>query len=821
MHMQRNALGATVARSLGFLAAWLVAAAPAIGRERQLLDPDWRFFLGDNAAAAQADFDDAGWRAVNLPHDWSIEGAPQADAPSGGSGAYLPTGVRWYRRTFTPPPQWKEQLVRLEFEGVYHRCEVWLNGQSLGKHAYGYTPFGFDLTPNLKLGEPNVVAVRVDNSQQANCRWYSGSGIYRHVWLEATAPLHLVRDELFVATRSATPESAAIQVRTALRNDAGSDATPTMELELYDSSGDSLLKLPNSGRIAAGATVAGTAGLTVRQPRLWSPDVPRLYRLVARVKVDNRVVDELETRLGIRTVKVSPERGFELNGQPLKLIGACVHHDHGPLGAAAFDRAEVRKVEQLKAAGFNAVRTAHNPPSVAFLDACDRLGLLVLDEAFDGWAARKTPFDYHLDFADNWQADLEAFVRRDRNHPSVIMWSIGNEMFERGEDSGARIAAEMAPVVRKLDDTRPITAACNHVNRSEEGWRRVDRVFAPLDVAGYNYQLDVVDADHERLPERIICATESFPFETFRNWDMIDSRPYFIGDFVWTGIDYLGEAGLGRVFAPGEQARDPWVGPPLFPSHGAPCGDIDLTGWRKPNSHYRNILWDRGEKLYAAVVAPAPEGGKWQLTRWSQPPALPSWTWPGHEGKELEVVVYSRYDEVQLELNGKPLLDAKSTGRDQQFQATFRVPYQPGELRILGMKIDPIPNGVRRSSPEQITLMTTGEAANIRLTPDRTELAADGQDLAFVTVAIADANGLWRPDAAAPVTYEIAGPGVIVGIGSADLESQESYQANPRRTYQGRALVVVRTTESPGEITLRASSHGFESTPVTLTATAP
>jgi beta-galactosidase len=798
--MQRIARRRAVATTLVVFASLTAAASDA--RERQLLDANWKFHEGDESGAARADFDDGDWSTVNLPHDWSINGAFRADAPSGGSGGYLPTGVGWYRRTFDIPDSWRDQIVTIDFEGVYHRCEVWLNGQSLGRHAYGYTPFRFELTPHLKFGEPNVLAVRVDNSEQHNCRWYSGSGIYRHVWLEAISGLWLDRNQLFATTTHLSNDEATVVVEAGVAGDR--TAYPKYEIA-------AVLRDP-TGEAVATSSGDDVVSLTIARPHFWTPSSPSLYMLVTYLLVDGRAIDRLRTPIGLRTVKVSPERGFELNGQPMKLIGACVHHDNGPLGAAAFDRAEERRVELLKAAGFNAIRTSHNPPSSAFLDACDRLGMLVIDEAFDGWAAPKTPRGYHLDFAENWNADLESFIRRDRNHPCVVMWSIGNEMFERAEESGAKISAEMAAVNRQLDATRPITVACNHVNRSDEGWRRVDRVFAPLEVAGYNYQLDVLQADHERLPDRIICATESFPFETFRNWDMMDRRPYFIGDFVWTGMDYLGESGLGRVFAPGEQARDPWVGPPQFPYHGALCGDIDLTGWRKPNSHYRNILWNRGEKLYAAVVAPAPEGGQWQLTRWSQTPALPSWTWPGHEGKELEVVAYSRYPAVRLYVNDK-LIGEQPTGREQEFKTTFRVPYEPGELRVVG--VDNV------SEVEEFKLATVGDASQIRLTSDRTELAADGQDLAFVTVEVSDQAGRWRPDAAVPVKYEITGPGTIAAIGSADLAASQSYGANPRDTYQGRSLVVVRTTDAAGEITLTASSPGLLSTTIALDASAP
>jgi beta-galactosidase len=805
-----------------FCALLLAGASPhAHARERLRLDADWKFLLNDwrNAIAppTAADFDDADWRTVRLPHDWSIEHAPTADAPSRGAGGYFRTGVGWYRRTIDAPASWRGQRITLQFEGVYHRCEVWLNGQSLGRHAYGYTPFQFDLTPHLKLGEPNILAVRVDNSEQRNCRWYSGSGIYRHVWLELTDPLHIDSGDHTIQTVAINDANAELRVRTFLVNESDTDRDATLELEIYDPDGESLLRLPNAGRIAAGARIGGNAGITVRNVRPWSPETPALYRLIARVKVDGRTIDQVATPFGIRTVKVSAERGFELNGQSVELFGACVHHDHGPLGAASFDRAEARKVELLKAAGFNAVRTSHNPPAPAFLTACDRLGLLVIDEAFDGWAKKKSDHDYHQDFADNWQADVEAMVRRDRNHPSVVMWSIGNEVYERGEESGARIAADLRAAVLALDSTRPITAASNGVG-SDDRWPQLDPLFASLDVAGYNYELDRIESDHERLPDRAIVVTESFQNEAFAVWDLADRLPYMLGDFVWTGIDYLGEAAIGRVWAPGEQVRQHWEAE-HFPWHGAYCGDIDLTGYRKPISHYRNIIWDRGEKLYAVVRVPAPGGGAWQPSMWAVMPELPSWTWPGQEGKELEVVAYSRHDEVQLFLNDKLIAQAE-TGREQKFQATFRVPYEPGELRVAGVDLTEAQPDGGRIEAEKITLTTAGDAAQIRLTPDRTQLTADGQDLAFVTVEVTDADGHWRPDVAVPVEYKLTGPGEIVGIAGGNLDSVESYQANPRKTHEGRALVVIRTTDTAGEITLTSSSPNLTSTPITLTTIA-
>ncbi|HYO25640.1 MAG TPA: glycoside hydrolase family 2 TIM barrel-domain containing protein [Lacipirellulaceae bacterium] len=800
--------------SQAVIAAATLWSAAAPGREQTLLDADWRFHLGDDPAAAQADVDDAAWRVVQLPHDWSIESAPVADAPSGSEGGYFPTGVGWYRRTFGTPDGWqKNQRIIVRFDGVYRHAQVWINGQRLGTHAYGYTPFEFDVTSQLRAaGKPNVLAVRVDNAAQPSSRWYTGSGIYRHVWLEARPPVHLVRDALFARTSAIEPGRATLQVDGLVRNMTAAPGAHRIEAELLGPDGASTASdAGGPAELPSGGDAPLSLRLSVPAPKLWSPDSPSLYTLVVRVVEGAQVVDELRTAVGIRTVRVSPERGFELNGAPLKLMGGCVHHDNGPLGAAAFDRAEFRRVRLLKSAGFNAIRAAHNPPSTAFLDACDELGMLVVDEAFDGWAKAKKPQDYHRDFPVNWRDDLQSMVRRDRNHPSVVVWSIGNEMQERGEPQAASMAAQMRAAVVELDATRPITVACNSIG-DDSKWPGLDPVFAAVDVAGYNYELDRIAPDHERLHNRVAMITESFLSEAFAAWDLTDRSPHLIGEFVWTSLDYLGEAGIGRVFPPGEKVRQHWEGP-HFPWHGAYCGDIDLIGHRKPISHYRNIIWNRGETLHMAVVAPGPDGKAWQPTLWALPPELESWTWPGAEGRELEVRVSSRHPRVRLFLNDS-LVGEAATGREQQFLATFRVGYAPGRLHAVG--VDASNHEVERTD-----LVTVAEPARLALAADRTTLYADGQDLAFVEVAVTDAAGRCRTDAANTIGYNITGPATIAALGSADLATSESYQANPRRVFQGRALVVVRTTGTPGRVALTAVADGFPPATVELNSVAP
>ena len=695
--------------------------------------------------------------------------------------------------------------VAVEFEGAYENADVWVNGTHLGRHPYGYTSFRYDLTPYLHPGVGNLLAVRVDNSAQPNSRWYSGSGLYRHVWLEVTGPVHVAPWGVFVSTADLSAETAVLRIETAVRNDGDRAESIAVETTLLDPSGRPAGSARSDAALAAGADLPLISRLVLPEPTAWSPEHPALYRAVTRVEIDGRAVDELVTPFGVRQVRVSAEHGFELNGKTLLLDGGSAHHDNGVLGAAAFDRAEERRVELLKAAGFNAVRTAHNPPSPAFLDACDRLGLLVMDEAFDCWEKGKNPQDYHLAFPEWWRRDLDAMVLRDRNHPSVVLWSIGNEVYERGTPEGARIARELTGRIRELDPTRPLTAGINGMGPKGD-WTKTDPVFATLDVAGYNYEIARSAADHARLPSRVIVATESEPSQAFRYWAAAHDAPYVIGDFVWSALDYLGEAGIGRVFPPDEPSVPHWIGN-QFPWHGAYCGDLDLTGWRKPQSHYRNILWDRGEKLYAAVLVPAPGDHAWNLSQWSMPPALPSWSWPGREGKVLTVEVYSRYEAVRLYLNGR-LVGEKPTGRSQEFRAAFAVPFDRGVLKAVGLR-----DG---EEAESFLLRTAGAPEGLQLTADRSLLAAGGQDLSFVTVEARDRDGILQPNAAAAVKFTLEGPGAIAGVGNGDMTSLESYRTNPHSLFQGRALVVIRTLAAPGRIVLTAAAPGLRPSRITL-----
>ncbi len=782
-----------------------VANAQSVnGQRKQLFDAGWKFKLGDEADAKTIGYDDTAWRTLDLPHDWSIEGTVDAKAPAGNDGGYYPTGIGWYRKAFTFSSQeLKDKKIGIYFEGVYMNSEVFLNGKSVGVRPYGYSSFYYDLTPYLQEGT-NQLAVRVDNAQQKNCRWYSGSGIYRHVWLTTTNLVHVDHWGVAITTSEVSKEKALVQVKTTLKNETAAARQVTLTTRLTQEGREAgqqatTVELPANGVKELTQTVA------VNRPELWSTDAPHLYQASLEVTEAGRVQDQLIETFGIRTVSFSAEKGLFLNGKQIVLNGGCLHHDNGPLGAAAYDRAEERKAELMKSAGFNAVRTSHNLPSEAFLHACDRIGLLVIDEAFDGWREMKTPHDYSTLFDKWWKQDIEAMVLRDRNHPSIFCWSTGNEVIERKKLEIVTTAKKLADHIRLFDPSRPITSA---LAAWDSDWEIYDPLAAVHDIVGYNYMIHKAAGDHERVPHRVMMQTESYPRDAFSNWKAVNDNAYIIGDFVWTAMDYLGESGIGRYFYKGETPGEHYQRD-IYPWHGAYCGDIDLTGWRKPISHYRDLLYNSDKKLYLAVKEPNHYYGEIKETQWSVYPTWESWNWPGHEGKQIEVEIYSRYAKVQLYLNDK-LIGERPTGREQQFKAVFPLPYEPGVLKAVGLQDD--------KEVETILLQTAGEAATIRLTADRTQLKADGQDLSFVTVEILDKNGVIEPNATSLLTFDAKGAGNIVAVSNADLKDTDPYIAKERKAWKGRALVVVKSTQKSGKATLKVTSPGLKTATLTISS---
>jgi len=769
--------------------------------QRELWDQDWRFLLeagtwrdehrGEAHYTKAAD--DAGWRCVNLPHDWSIELPRQADAPSGPRGGFAQDGLGWYRKHFTMP-ELRDGRLYVEFEGVYRDAEIWLNGRAVGVHPYGYSTFLLDLTPFVEPGE-NVLAVRVDNAQHEHTRWYSGSGIYRHVWLLTAGPVHVAHWGLSVATPDVADDAATVAVQTTVVNHSDTDRTLTVRWNVIAPGGKGGVAAAIDITVPANSTADARQTLTVPQPLRWSPDTPHLYRLETMVSDGDTCLDREATNFGIRTIAYTVEQGFLLNGQPLNMRGGCVHHDCGPLGAASIDRAEERKIELLKASGYNAVRCAHNPPAPAFLDACDRLGMLVMDEAFDVWRAEKIPFDYHRHFGKWWQDDLDSMLLRDRNHPSVVVWSIGNETTERGLPEGAQIARMLADRVRAVEPTRPVTAGVCNVWGEGTNWHDTDALLATLDLRGYNYRDDVYREDHERFPDSVIIATETSPTRQYDYWKAVEELPYVVGDFVWTAIDYLGEAGVGREYFEGENANFL----PDWPWTVANCGDLDLCGEKRPQSYYRDILWHRLDTPYIGVHAPIPEGKKVLISGWGWSDVQANWTWPGCEGQMLPVEVYFDCDEVELLLNGESL-GVVPVPVEAKYVANFTVPYRPGELKAVARK--------GGAAVAESTLRTAGPPSQLRLATDRDTVRADRNDLAYVTVEACDAQGLPVPSAAV-FHATITGPGRIAAVANADPQNTDLYSGSTHPLWRGHGLIIVQPTGEEGRIELSVTADDF------------
>jgi len=769
-----------------------------------LFDSNWQFILGDPANAADVDFNDQSWKKLDLPHDWSIESPIEKSNSTGGAGGFAPAGIGWYRKSFTPAKQWMGKKLIVEFEGVYMNAEIWLNGSKIESHPYGYTSFTFDLTSQIKFGSINVLAVRVDNSQQPNSRWYSGSGIYRHVWLMAVNPVHISPWGVFVSTTQANSSLSKVQIQTEIECDIVSKESVVVKTEIIGPD-EKILGSISTNVILAQKKTTSSQEITITKPPLWSPEQPQLCKVITQILVDRKVVDQVETQFGIRTISWSTEKGIQINGKTIKLCGGCIHHENGFLGAAAYDRAEERKIEILKSAGFNAIRTAHNPPSPALLSACDRLGMLVMEEAFDCWEKKKSTYDYAAVFNNWWQKDIDAMVMRDRNHPSVIFWSIGNEIPDQSTERVAELTKLLSDRVKSLDNSRPVTEGIDNLTSLPEKENIHNRSLGALDIVGYNYGRDKLEKDHERIPSRIMVITESVQGETFDCWKAVNEKSYVLGDFVWTAMDYLGENGIGRwqfdsiPYGHGDDK--------LFPWHGAYCGDVDITGFRKPISHYRNIVWERGEKLFISVQQPTLNKRKIFPQRWGVFPSQSSWSWPGFENELVKVEVYSRCDSVVLYQDDK-WIGGKPTTEREKFKAQFEVIYKPGNLKAVGY-LDGKPI-------EKQELKTAGAAASIRLTADRINLQANGMDLSFISVEIVDKNGLNQPSDDREITFFIEGPGVIQGLGSADMTSLEPYSGNTCKTFQGRALVVVKTQKNAGSISLKASSHGLKTEIINL-----
>ena len=812
-----------------FAAAFSVSMKPVASDRDRLFNASWKFVRDSLTGAERPGYDDSAWMIVDLPHDYSIMDLPGEEGPdqigpfsrkspgNGNSTGHVIGGSAWYRKSFILGKKESGKTVILNFDGVYMESEVWVNGRRAGVHKNGYTPFWFDITSLLNpAGETNIIAVKVDNPGR-NSRWYSGSGIYRNVHLTVTQPVHVTEWGVHISTPEVNQSLALVDIEVTTRNDSDKQVSSTFTISLKDKNGQIAGTSRGKVMISGRAENIIKEQIEIRNPFLWSVESPDLYSAEIIIKTDKKVVDRYSQTFGIRSIVFSAEKGFLLNGKPVELKGGCVHHDNGFLGSAAYDRAEERKVEILKENGYNAIRCAHNPPSTAFLEACDRMGMLVIDEFTDMWEHYKNPQDYSRFFKEWWIKDLTDMIMRDRNHPCIIMWSIGNEVYELEQADRLRTGKELADHVRELDDTRAVTQSLTDFF-FPDGWENTVQPFALLDVCGYNYGWEKYESDHQGHPQRIIYASESYPLEAYDSWKWVERSPYVIGDFVWTSIDYIGEVNISITsYVPGKQSQVSGI-PPGFklpknvnifdlqnnrasawPSFISGCGDLDITGEKKPQKLYRDVLWDNS-KIEINVHAPIPEGYSENISMWGWPDEWTIWNWNGSEGKILQVRVFTKASHVGLELNGKTIGEKDLTA-DDKYIAVFDVPYEPGELKTIALE-----NGKEIASK---VLRTAGEPSAVRLVADRNKIKADRNDLAFIKIEIVDINGVIVPTDSLSVQLVAEGNGELIASGNADPKGMESVNKQQINTFKGKAQAIIRPSDNTGIVKLRAESPGL------------
>jgi beta-galactosidase len=823
--MKCNCIPGLVAFAL--IASLLLGGAPvcraaevpaACGRQTLPFDQAWRFHLGDVAGGEKPELADSAWRLLDVPHDFSIEGPRGADpaamagpfdqkSPSGWGGGWLNGGIGWYRKTFTLPEGTAGKRVRVHFDGVYMNSEVWINGVSLGKHPYGYTGFHHDLTAHLKPGH-NLLAVRVDVRQPCS-RWYSGAGIYRHVRLTITDPVHVAPWGTYVTTPEIVDASAQVRVRTQVRNEGedngGADTVQvSLTTSILDADGRQIVAHQAAGPVKAGGGHEFDQTLKVETPRRWSTDDPYVYRVVSEVSVGDRLVDRYETPLGIRTIEFTVDNGFLLNGRRVQIKGVNNHHDLGCLGAAVHRRGIERQLEILRAMGCNAIRTSHNPPTPELLELCDRMGMLVMDEAFDEWIIPKIGVKYgYQQFFDQWsERDLVSMIHRDRNHPCVILWSIGNEIKEQAASTGGVMARRLADICHREDPSRMVTSGVNKMGPAiKNGFTKA------LDVVGVNYNV----AEYHKQRGKVLVASETASALSTRgeyglqikpdgtvainmrpdnqcvSYDLdrppwgctaedsllaVRNAPWLAGEFVWTGFDYIGEPN-----------------PYDWPSRSSYFGIIDLAGFPKDRYYLYQSQWSDRPVVHL----------------------LPHWNWEGFEGREIPVWCFTNAESVELFLNGKSL-GSRDFNRSERLHLQWQVPYEPGVLKAVGKK-----NG--KTIMDEV--YTAGEPAKLIVLPDRQQIAADGEDLSYVEVRIVDQHGNLCPNADNLITFALEGPGTIAGVDNGDPTSHEPFQATQRKAFHGLCLAVIKAPRTSGEIRLSARAEGLRSEPVAITATSP
>lgn len=805
-------------------------------------------------------------RQVTLPYDAMLLETRNKDVPMGRNTGFYPDGQCTLMKKFTAPKDWKEKTVTLEFEGVYTNSMVYINGNYAGGCPHGYTCFTVSADPFLNYGEENEVKVMAKT--HLDSRWYTGLGIYRSVNLLEGDLCHITAYGHRISTLNADGLGAEILVETEAENLRHTNASVYITTTVEDMDGNKAAESGAPLTLYGGEKENLAQRIFIPRAKLWDIDSPYLYTVTTRIVEGGKVLDESSCRVGVRTLSLDAENGLRMNGRVLKLRGACVHHDNGLIGSAAIPRAEQRRVRLLKEAGFNAVRSAHNPISRAFLDACDQYGMVVMDELTDMWTQRKGDWDYSTSFPSHWPQLVESIVAKDYNHPSVLLYSIGNEIHETGTSHGAKIGRRLARRLKELDPTRYTTNSVNllmagrgqlsmesamgtgqeanpaafaaeagqeanpaafadlgqmsadsiknmDINEmmnnlgplmdmlvaGEAIGRITEETFSCVDVAGYNYAASRYAADRDRYPSRVIVGSETFPRDIAKNWDIVKKYPHIIGDFTWTGWDYLGEAGIGAT----TYEEDGSQGNAEYPWYIAWCGDLDITGHRRPVSYYREIVFGLRSQPYVAVRYPQTFGKTAKPGSWDFIDGISSWTWPQREGKPVEVEVYAPGDRVELYLNGQKA----GEGALQDYKALIQTIYYPGELLAVSYDGD--------KETGRYSLVTAKEKVALDVRADRAIINADETDLCYIDISLMDENGVVNPAADRTVTASVEGAGILAGLGSANPTSEESFLAGSFRTCEGRLLAVVRPV-CAGEITVTIEAENCDPATVRIQA---
>lgn len=823
------------ARLIGALLLTTLGCSGSFAQRDIPFSENWLFVRDSVTGAETQKYDDSKWLKVDLPHDFSImplgednddqTGPFSRESEGKNHTGHVKGGTGWYRKSFTLPAESNGKRVILDFDGAYMETDVWVNGKKAGEHKYGYTPFWFDITPYLnKPGRPNTIAVKVDNIG-ANSRWYSGSGLYRNVRLNVLDPVHIPQWGVSVSCNDISAEKANVGIEVSVDNDSGKTDMAELSIVIKDDKGKEIRRNVENVELASGNNVL-KKDFSIDNPILWSPDTPGLYTAEVSLVRDGDTVDSYDQTFGIRSIEYSASKGFVLNGKPVLLKGGCLHHDNGFLGAAAVPRAEYRRVQLMKQNGYNAIRCSHNPPSREFLDACDQLGVMVIDEFTDMWTYYKNPCDYSRFFNDWWQKDLTDMLLRDRNHPSVVMWSIGNEIPMLSADEDNEMAQRLVAKVHEYDNSRPVTQGVPSF-LIPGGWKNSHKYFSPLDICGYNYLPAKYEDDHTLYPDRIMYSSETYPLDAAKAWNQVETHPYVIGDFVWTAMDYIGEVALGHASyvkeksdRQGLQDRDGiaegthphklfdimnMLSGSKWPLYLSWCGDIDIIGDKKPQGLFRDVLWDRSV-IEMNVHEPVSDGMVEEISSWGWPNEWPSWDWKGHEGETLQVRVFTKAPSVRLELNGNPI-EEKTVEDDMT--AVFNVPYQPGCLTAIAIN--------RGNEAGRKTLVTPGKPVAVRMTADRGSVNADRNDLAFMALTLVDADGNTVTNDDRLLEISIDGNGEIVASGNAGQYGMKDMNRMKFHTFRGRAQVIVRPFNEKGKISVEAKSEGLPSQEIQVT----